>query len=52
MTNRPCRADSDLKDIWRLLLPDTPLPVCGAPENSGNEKRQSAPAPRADDEPL
>jgi hypothetical protein len=52
MANRPCRADSDLKDIWRLLLPGTPLPVCGAPENSDKEKRQSAPAPHADDKPL
>jgi hypothetical protein len=51
MANRPCRADSDLKDIWRLLLPGTALPSCGAPDNSGKEKHQKAAPPKADDKP-
>jgi hypothetical protein len=51
MANRPCRADSDLKDIWRLLLPGMPLPACETPKNSDQEERQSAPPPRADDKP-
>jgi hypothetical protein len=49
MANRPCRTDADLKDIWRLLLPGTPLPACGASENSADEKRQNAAPARADD---
>jgi hypothetical protein len=49
MANRPCRADSDLKDIWRLLMPGTPLPACETPENSNKEKSQPA-LQRADDQ--
>jgi hypothetical protein len=49
MANRPCRTDADLKDIWRLLLPGTPLPACETSKNSGDEKRQNAEPPPADD---
>ena len=35
MATRPCRADADVKRIWQLLLPDTPFPACGAPEDAG-----------------
>lgn len=41
MTNRHCRADADLKQIWQLLLPDTPFPACGA-EDAGAAKSESA----------
>ena len=42
MTNRPCRADADLKRIWQLLLPDTPFPACGVPVNADADARESA----------
>lgn len=34
MATRPCKPGEDLKGIWRLLLPDTPLPGCEAPANA------------------
>jgi hypothetical protein len=34
MTGRPCKPDSDLRGLWRLLLPGTAFPACGVPENS------------------
>ena len=34
MTGRPCKPGSDLHGLWRLLLPGTPFPACGGPENS------------------
>jgi hypothetical protein len=40
MADRPCRTDADLKQIWQLLLPGTPLPACDAPENSIGEAQQ------------
>ncbi len=33
MASRPCKPDADAKQIWRLLLPDTPFPACGVREN-------------------
>jgi hypothetical protein len=33
MADRPCKPDADLKRLWRMLLPNTPFPACGAPEN-------------------
>jgi hypothetical protein len=33
MANRPCKPDADLKRLWRMLLPNTPFPACGVPEN-------------------
>jgi hypothetical protein len=33
MASRPCKPDADLKRLWRMLLPNTPFPACGAPEN-------------------
>jgi hypothetical protein len=32
MSGRPCNPDSDLKRLWRVLLPGTPFPRCGTPE--------------------
>jgi hypothetical protein len=29
MTGRPCRPGSDLRGLWRLLLPGTAFPACG-----------------------
>jgi hypothetical protein len=33
MAGRPCKPDSDLQRLWRLLLPSTRFPACGVPEN-------------------
>ena len=46
MAKRPCKADTDLKRIWQLLLPDTPLPACGTQENADADAGENAP-PRA-----
>jgi hypothetical protein len=51
MADRPCRTDTDLKSIWRLLLPGTPLPSCEAPEIPRNDKKPDDQPPRADDKP-
>lgn len=32
MAERPCKSGTDVKGIWRLLLPDTPFPACGTQE--------------------
>jgi hypothetical protein len=29
MANRPCNPDADMKRLWQLLLPGTPVPACG-----------------------
>jgi hypothetical protein len=34
MTGRPCKPGSDLHGLWRLLLPGTAFPACGAPEEA------------------
>jgi hypothetical protein len=31
MSGRPCNPDSDFKRLWQVLLPNTPLPQCGTP---------------------
>jgi hypothetical protein len=31
---RPCKADADLKWLWRTLLRSTPMPACGVPDKS------------------
>ncbi len=31
---RPCNPSADLKRLWQILLPGTPFPACGMPENS------------------
>jgi hypothetical protein len=41
MATRPCRADADVKGIWQLLLPGTPFPACGAPEDAGMAASES-----------
>jgi hypothetical protein len=42
MANRPCRADADVKRIWQLLLPDTPFPACGVPQDTDMAASESA----------
>jgi hypothetical protein len=32
MAGRPCKPDADLKQLWQVLLPNTPFPACGVPE--------------------
>jgi hypothetical protein len=51
MANRPCRTDTDLKSIWRLVLPGTPLPSCEAPKNPDNDEKPNEQPPRIDDKP-
>jgi hypothetical protein len=41
MAKRTCQSNEDLKQIWRLLLPDMPFPACEPPENSGAQPRAS-----------
>jgi len=51
MTGRPCRPGSDLRGLWRLLLPGTAFPACGVAENSAtgtSERTASAENPRDD----
>ena len=35
MANRPCKPDADMKWLWQVLLPGTPMPVCGVKEDAG-----------------
>jgi hypothetical protein len=55
MAHRPCRTDTDLKKIWRLLLPGTPLPACDSSEVSAGaarpETHQDAKPSRPDEDP-
>lgn len=51
MAKRGCQSNEDLKQIWRLLLPDAPFPACEAPENAGAQPRESETSTRADDKP-
>jgi hypothetical protein len=36
MIQRPCHPDTDLKRLWHVLLPGTPLPACGG-ESQGDD---------------
>jgi hypothetical protein len=49
MAKRPCNAGTDLKRIWHLLLPDTPLPACGTEENADADAGENAPPLPRDD---
>jgi hypothetical protein len=42
MTGRPCNPNSDLKRLWQLLLPGTPMPQCGMPPETGAASRDDA----------
>lgn len=42
MANRPCKPGTDVKQIWQLLLPDTPFPACGTQEDKAAEERHGA----------
>jgi hypothetical protein len=49
MISRPCNPNADLKRLWQVLLPGTPFPGCGVPENSDAAARESVePATGAD----
>src|SRR5579863_5238366 len=37
MAERPCIPGEDLKGLWRALLPGTPFPACGVPQESTAE---------------
>ena len=43
MAARPCKPGADMKGLWRLLLPDTPFPACGAPESTDAEGTRDNP---------
>jgi hypothetical protein len=49
MAKRPCRTETDLKRIWRLLLPGTPLPACVTDENASADAGEEAPPLPHDD---
>jgi len=42
MAGRPCNPDSDLKRLWRTLLPGTPFPQCGVPAQANDAERAEA----------
>jgi hypothetical protein len=44
MANRPCKPGADVKQIWQLLLPDTPFPACGTQDDKAAETPESAAA--------
>ncbi len=48
MTERPCRPSADLKRLWRTLLPGTPFPACGMPDESADEGSPAGAAVRSD----
>jgi len=51
MTGRPCKPGSDLRGLWRLLLPGTAFPACGVAENSVTDTSERvAPAEIAHDD--
>jgi hypothetical protein len=39
MSGRPCKPGSDLHGLWRLLLPGTAFPACGAPEETDKSEQ-------------
>ena len=39
MANRPCKPGADVKQIWQLLLPDTPFPACGTQDDKAADAR-------------
>ena len=41
MPTRACRPDADLRWLWQTLLPDMPIPTCGAPANADAAKPQA-----------
>jgi hypothetical protein len=49
MADRPCKPGEDLKRLWRTLLPGTPFPTCGTPEESHDPAGDSAGAEAKDD---
>jgi hypothetical protein len=49
MTGRRCKPDADLKRMWRLLLPGTPFPACGVPEETDASERVASAENARDD---
>lgn len=48
MASRPCKPDADLKRLWRTLLPGTPFPACGSPEDDAEPAAGDATEPAPD----
>jgi hypothetical protein len=36
MSGRPCNPGSDLRQLWQMLLGNTPFPQCGVSEKQEN----------------
>jgi hypothetical protein len=49
MTNRPCNPDSDLKRLWQMVMPGTPMPSCGTTQDNsgGHNATANTPAPES-----
>jgi len=43
MASRPCQPAADLKRIWQTLLPGTPFPACGTPDNAATAASETQP---------
>ena len=53
MIGRPCRPDADFERLWRTLMPGTPFPACGMPNNlAAGERTEPETALRRDDAPT
>jgi hypothetical protein len=48
MTGRLCKPDADFKRLWRTLMPGTPFPGCGVPEQRLDAERLDAASDRAE----
>lgn len=42
MTNRPCNPDSDLKRLWQMMMPGTPMPSCGTTQGDTGGNNDNA----------
>jgi hypothetical protein len=51
LASRTCKLDADLKKLWQTLLPGTPFPQCGTPEDA-SAGDECEPAKGRRDEPL
>jgi hypothetical protein len=49
MADRPCRPGEDLKRLWRTLLPGTPFPACGVPQQAKDSAVDSTAAQQEGD---
>jgi hypothetical protein len=43
MTNRPCKPNTEMQWLWRVLLPDVPLPGCPVATEPSRNDTSAAP---------